>query len=487
MAEHVLIPFAGEGSGSGELTWGQRGAWRSIVAGGQALTMGGVMPTPPSVTVESVAGSLRFLLARHQSLRTRLRLGPDGHVRQEVFAAGELPLEVVDVPAGEDARAVADEVRRRLQTRPYDYEHDWPVRAAAIRQDGVVTHSVVVYLHTSLDALGLTVLVRDLAGHHAGAEPEPVTALQPLELAAQEAGPTAQRQSRASLQHMESVLRGVPAVARPSTGADTDEHDTLYFWSPRLSLAVAAVADRQGIDTSPILLGAYALSLARVTGVNPVAVQLLVSNRFRPRLGGTVAPLAQVAPCLLDVADTTLAGVVGRAWRGAMSAYKHAYYDPAGRTELVRRLREERGDQVERFVFLNDRRGQGLATAAGAAPAAAGSAGPAAPVSAAGSAGSAGAAAPDRTELAARLDALRDRSTVRWDLLAGFMREAVYLDVDDRAGALELTLTVDLRILTRAGAEQVLRGMEDVAAEMALDPDAPSGVLAGSAEPVEAR
>jgi Condensation domain len=459
MAERVLVAFAGEGSGSGELSWGQRGVWRTITADGEAKTLGGAVAIPGGSTVDRMVSSLRFVLGRHQSLRTKLRPRPDGTAGQEVFATGELPMEIVDVPPGEDAGAVAAAVQRRLKTDPFDYQNDWPVRAAAIRQGGLVTHAVVIYLHTCLDAQGLTVLIRDLAGHLAGAEPEPVTAMQPLELAGRQGTPPVQRQSRASLQHMETVLRSVPAGAWTPTGADTDEHDTLYYWSPRLAAAVAAVAGRHGIDTSPILLGAYALSLARETGVHPLAVQLAVSNRFRPRLAGTVAPLAQVAPCLLDLSGTTLAGVVGRAWRGAMSAYKHAYYDPAGRSELVRRLVAEVGPQADLFVFFNDRRAPERSD-------------PPAP-------------GPDR--LASTLDGLRERSTVRWDLMAGPMLESLYLDVDDRDGALELTYTVDLRILSRAGAERVLRGTEDAAVRMALEPDAPSGILAAVAEPVAAR
>jgi hypothetical protein len=462
MAEHVLIHFAGEGSGTGGLTWGQKGVWRSILMDGEAKTMGGVVKIPGGTTVARISDSMRFVLGRHQALRTRLRFGPDGPagpVRQEVHESGEIPLEIVEAAPDEDADVVAAELQRRYRFTPFDYERDWPVRIGAVRQAGVVTHTVAVYLHTSMDALGLTVLVQDLAGHLAGREAGPVTAMQPLELAAKEGGPAAQRQSRTSLQHMESVLRAVPAEPWPSTGADTDEHDTLYHWSPRLALAVTTVAGRMGIDTSPVLLGMYAVSLGRVTGINPMAVQMAVSNRFRPRLGDTVAPLAQVAPCLLDVAGTSLAGAVGKAWRGAMTAYKHAYYDPAGRSELVRRLTAECGKQVDLFVFFNDRRRPGET----AVP------------------------EPDPAGLSEQLAALRDRSTVRWDLVAGPMREAVYLDVDDRAGALELVLTVDLRILTRADAERMLRGMEDLAAQLAVDPDAAAPVQAGAgAEPAAA-
>jgi hypothetical protein len=454
MAEHVLIDFAGEGSGTGGLTWGQRGVWRSIVMDGEAKTLGGVVKVPGGTTVERVSASMRFVLGRHQSLRTKLRIGPDGEVRQVVHASGELPLEIVDVPAGQDADAVADALTRRYQSEPFDYERDWPVRLGAVRQGDVISHTVAVYLHTTMDALGMAALVRDLATHLGGLEAEPVTAVQPLELAERESGPSALRQSRASLRHMESVLRAVPSRRFPPTGAITDEHDMLHYRSPALLLAVTAAAARRGIDSSPVLLGAYAVSLARVTGVSTVPVHLAVSNRFRPRMAASVAPLAQVAPCVIEVAGTTLDGVMGRAWQAAMSAYKHAYYDPAGRAEVEARVDAERGEPVDMSVYFNDRRTPGTGTAAAADPA----------------------------DLPARIEAARAGSTLRWDLRPGPMLETVYLDVDDLDGALGLLLTVDLRKLSRESAERLIRGMQDVVIGMALDPDAPTGVSA--AEPV---
>jgi hypothetical protein len=463
MAEHVLIHFEGEGSGTGSLTWGQRGVWRTILMDGEAKTLGGVVEVPGGTTVARVTASMRYVLGRHQSLRTKLRIGPDGEMRQVLHTSGELPLEIVDVPPGQDAAAVADALSRRYQSDPFDYEQDWPVRLGAVRQGDVISHTVAVYLHTTMDALGLTALVRDLATHLAGRPAEPVTAVQPLELAERESSPSAQRQSRASLRHMESVLRAVPRHRFRPTGATTDEHDMLHYRSPALLLAVTAVAARRGIDTSPILLGAYAVSLARVTGVSTVPVHLAVSNRFRPRMAASVAPLAQVAPCVIEVAGTTLDGVLGRAWQAAMSAYKHAYYDPAWRAELEARIDAERGEPVDMSVFFNDRRTPGP-VGAGADPAP----GPVA-------------AGADPAELPARIEAARGESSLRWDLEPGSMQQSVYLDADDLDGALGLVLTVDLRKLSRESAERLVRGMEEVVVGMALDPGAPTGVSA--AEP----
>ena len=455
--QHVHVAFAGAGSGTGELTWGQRAAWRVFAADGEAKTLGGVVPAPSTATVERVADGLRFVVGRHQALRTRLRFQPDGDVRQEVATSGEVPLEVVDAADGADPAAVADQVRRRLQTEPFDYERDWPVRMAVVRHGGTLTHTVAVYLQTALDALGLTALTLDLQAYRSGAPVQPVTAIQPLELAAKQLERAALRQSEASLRQMESVLRAAPMHRWPEpVDPGPPVWDTLCFRSPALAQAVAAVARRRGMDTSPILLGAYALGLAEVTGVNPVAVMLAVSNRFRPRMATSVSPLAQVAGCLLDVAGATLDEVVGRAWQAAMSAYKHAYYDPVERFEVARRLGATRGGPRDLSCYFNDRRTQGLraVTAAGAG------------------------AAGDPADLVAE----QRRTELRWHLQPGFPQEIAYLNVDQVPGAIELALTVNTRVLARPLVERLLRRLEDAAVGMALHPDTPTGVPAGAAQ-----
>ena len=450
--ERVVVPFAGEGAGTGELTWGQRAAWRTFLADGEAKTLGGAVAVPPGTTVEQVADSLRFVVSRHQALRTLLRIQPDGDVRQEVVSSGEIALEVIDVPDGGDPAEIADQVRRRFVCEPFDYEHDWPVRMAAVTRHGAVTHTVAVYLQTSLDAHGLTALVRDLMAHRSGQPAEPVTAIQPLELAAKQATPMARRQSEASLRHFRTVLPGTPLSRFPEPAEPgPPEHDTLRFRSPALAMAVRAVAGRHGIDSSPILLGAYALGLARVTGVTPVAMMLAVNNRFRPRMADSVSPLAQVATCLIDVADTTVGELVGRAWQAAMSAYKHAYYHPVARFELAKEVGATRGGPYDLSCYFNDRRGQGIRLDTGGEDP--------------GPAGGDLAAACAGTELV-------------WDRQPGFPQETAYLNVDEVPGAIELTLTVDTRVLTRPATERVLRGMEEVAVAMARVPDTPTGVPA---------
>ncbi|HEX5406389.1 MAG TPA: condensation domain-containing protein, partial [Pseudonocardiaceae bacterium] len=204
MVDQVLVPFEGEGAGVEDMTWGQIGFWQGMVDTGQSATMGGVTAVPPGITVDVIADGLRFSIGRHQALRTRLRFDPDGGRPQQVCStSGEVPLEIVDVDEDEDPAEVAQAVLVRYEEQNFDYENEWPVRTAAIRSDGRVTHMVAVYLHLAVDATAMDVLIADVLARHpeTGAAAGPVTATQPLEQARQQRKPGARRTCDSSLKH----------------------------------------------------------------------------------------------------------------------------------------------------------------------------------------------------------------------------------------------------------------------------------------------
>jgi hypothetical protein len=93
-------------------------------------------------------------------------------------------------------------------------------------------------------------------------------------------------------------------------------------------------------------LAAHAVALSPLTSSQSVAVQLVVNNRFRPGLGGSVSTLAQSCPCLIEVGDARFEEVRVRARHSALMAYKHAYYDPVGKDEVSRRIAAERGTRA---------------------------------------------------------------------------------------------------------------------------------------------
>src|ERR1035438_3404578 len=124
MADRILVPFEGEGSGTAELSWGQREMWRAIERRGSSLAIGGVVPLPAGTTAEGAAGACRSVLSRHQSLRTRLLLDGDGRERQVVAASGEACLEVIEAGDGDPAE-VGEAVFSRFYSVGSDYVKGW--------------------------------------------------------------------------------------------------------------------------------------------------------------------------------------------------------------------------------------------------------------------------------------------------------------------------------------------------------------------------
>lgn len=430
MTHQILVPFRGEGSGSGELSWGQRVVWRTIAHQGHSEYVGGVVTLPEGTTVDTLLAGLAYVLGRHQSLRTLLEFDADGEPHQVVFAEGELAVTLVEVGAA-DPDALADRIQAEEQDVDFDYAHEWPLRMTAVCRDGVPIRAIAVYNHLALDAHGLAVLVDDLTRPDRGL---PVTATQPLEQARQQALPSAQRHTDGALRHWERALRAAPVHPFGESGDDREpRYWRLRYFSPAADRAIRLVAARHGTDTSPVLLAAYAVALATTVGRNPVVLQLAVSNRFRPGFAESVSPLAEASPCLLDVAGVPFDVAVGRAVRAAMSTYLNAYYDPLQRVALVARVNAERGEQVELGCYFNDRR----------------------------------VPRDRRNAPPSALDA--PDSVLTWGPHTTVVQPPLYLDVNDADDGVAFTMTADTHHVSPAAMEAIVRTLERVVVQAAQD------------------
>lgn len=447
MSQH-LVAFEGQSSGAGELSWGQRIIWGAMCHQRSSLSMGGAYPLTAGESVADVAAGLRFLLGRHESLRTRLELAGGGGPRQVVEPAGEVSLDVVEA-GGADPAAVAAGLVDRYRQAAFDYTREWPVRMGVVTSGGTPTHVAEAYPHLVGDAFGLAALRADLANLDlaTGGVTAPASAMQPLAQARWQRSPAAQRCTDRALRYWERQLRGLPgsmfrapAVPGPARSVHAG------YESQAARRALLAVSARTNVSTSPVLLAAFAVALARITGDNPVLTQVVVSNRFRPGFATSVSPVNQACLCVLDVSGITFSEAVARAWHGAMGAYRHAYYDPRQVDDLVDRIGGERGDGINTACFFNDRRVRPREEPAGQAAAA----------SQAGTAGE------------ARLSWGPAREGGYYDRL--------FLYVNDVPGTLSYELWADPRYLPPGGVEAVLRTMEEVLAEAAADPAAATRV-----------
>jgi hypothetical protein len=476
----IVVPFRGEGSGVGELTWGQQEIWHTIQRTGRTLNIGGALPMPAGTSAEEIATMLRFWVGRHQSLRSRLRFvsvedpPPDGPERsvvagvrpqQVVAESGEMTLHVVDVDDDDDPASAAEALRVSFEVPPFDYPNEWPVRMGVVRRSGAVTHMVVQYCHLAVDGGGIEAMVQDLAhlDRATGEGSAPVPGMSPLELARVEGTPAGRRASDKSLRYWEGLLRGVPTQRFGESG---DKREPRFWelscYSPAMHLAMQSIAARTRTNTTHVLLAAYAVALARVTGRHPSVAQTVVSNRFRPGYAQVVGQISQPGLCVVDVADSTFDEVVGRSWKAVTSAALRGYYHPASHRELLDRLSAERGERIDISCFVNDRR-------VGAEP-----------------------QPGDRLPTEEEVRAVLSQSTFQWDRKQPVFDATLFLQVDSGpdlnapgrssrtaeqgSPAVFLAIWADTHYMSPADVEAFARAMEAITVQAAFDPLVSTGV-----------
>jgi hypothetical protein len=422
--EQVVVRFEGDGAGEGPLSWGQTENWRAIQRQRTWLPLGGVQPLPADSTVAGLADDLRFLLSRFPSVRTRLRLADERHPVQVVAGAGEITMEVYE--AGDrDPAEVAGEVHERYRDTDLDFTAEWPIRMAAVRKDGALTHLVALLSHFAVDATAAAVMLAGVAAR----DTTPLTGQQPLDQAAWQRSPAGQRHNAAALRYWEGILR----TLAPRRFAEPVVRTSPRFWqgefvSPQLHHAVRAIVRRTGVDSSTVLVALYAAALGQVSGVDPVAIRPTVSNRFRAGLSDVVCTLVQAGLLMLHVAGTPFDELLERTGRLTLAAYKYAYFDPDDVADLLERVGRERGTRVEIGCFYNDRRGPNREQDLDApAPAAEGE--------------------------GLRWVSKQDAPAV----------EPLFVHVDDSPGTMRLTIQLDADYLSPSDGEAVLRAMEGIA------------------------
>ena len=451
----ILVPFHGEGAGAGPLTWAQLGIWQTMARTGMSMNIGGTFPIEAGTPVEAMTRLLRYVVSRHQALRTRLRFGPDGPPDLVVSESGEVPLEIVDVGPDDDPEAAVARLHRQYESVPFDYPVEWPIRMGVVRRAGALTHGVLVYCHVAVDGFGIDAIVRDLANldQATGEATAPVAGLTPLEIAAKQRTPAGHMQSEKSLRYWEHLVQAIPAQR---FGISDDPREP-RFWeitlrSRAMHLAMESIAGRTGIGVGYVVLAAYAVALARRTGRSPSVAQLVVSNRFRPRCADSVSQLAQLSLCVIDVADTTFDQVVRLASAAGTRAYMHGYFDPLAHNDMLARIAGERGE-VDIAIIVNDRRTRNGPPPLGEPP------------------------TPDQVEAALPL------TTARWSRTIDVLDATLNISVDAAPDAVDLAVCMDTHRMGPAEIEALAREMERVCVEAAFDPAAPTAV----AQPSTAR
>jgi len=450
MAQRIPVGFYGFDSGVEDVTWAQRTHWHNAEISGVTETAGGMMKLAEGTTVDDIVKLLRYLMSRHQALRTRIFVDAQGNLKQEVVTSGVVELEVVDADDTADPAVIAEALRVAYDAAKWDFANEWPVRWAVVRQRGIATHFVAMYSNICIDGYGIDALRVDLSNmdRATGAPLTPVDGVKPLELARLQKTPTAKRQSQSSLRHWEKILREI----EPRRFDESHDKRSPRYWectlrSKAMHMALHIISERCNVHSGTVMLAAYAVVLARISGRPKTLVRTIVSNRFRPGFQASVSNLAQGGLCLIDVSDCTFDAAVARAFKSQLSTGMHSYFDPRDVWEVTERVSHERGAELDLWVAYNDRR-RGIAAAPPEGPHA------------------------TRDQV---LEAMLDTEfawTRKWDNFDA----TTYLILNEIPDTLDCQMHADTHALSPEQLENAFRELESLIVEAAFNPEASTRV-----------
>lgn len=443
--------FTGAEAGTEPLTWGQKAILRDMRDSGNQFTMGGMLGLPDGSTIEDAVARVSGLVGRHAALRMRLDSAGEGRLCQQIAASGQMGLDILTIPDDAeraDVARIATELMTDWPSERFDFHRDWPLRMAVLRHRGACVRLVWALSHLVADGGAHLLLLDDLV---ANGSREPTQQI--LDIARREQTPNVRQISGRAMKYWESQLKNVAAQTfgepvRPP-GQAGHRYWQVRFASPAAHLAVLAISDRTGTDASRVTLAVAATAIARVTGVNPLTLKVMVNNRFMPGMAGVIAPIAQNAVLTIDAADARVDEVVVRA-RGAMlSAGMRAYYDLDELSEVSARLDAERGYPATVTCRFNDQRAMVMRSE---------------------SQDAVGEITPQRVRQ------LLPETSLTWLGPRENMHEQANILVENQPDVLSLHMMWDLWSLSNTQVEAVLRAVEEVAVEAAFDPDAPTRV-----------
>ena len=450
--DRMVVPFDGAQDGTERLTWGQKAIWQDMRDSGNQFSMGGRLDLPVGSTIDDAAARLNGMMVRHAALRMRLGTDDAGRPGQDVAGSGHIDLEVLTAPDDVDRADVARYAAELMDAWPlarFDFHRDWPLRMAVVRHRGACVSLVWVLSHLVADGGAHLLFLDDLIGNTGRDPRRPDT----LDVARGEQEANLRQLSTRAMRHWESQLRNLPArrtFGEPShpDGDPGQRYQQVRLCSPAAHLAMLAIARRTGTDAARVTLAAIAIAIARVTGVSPLTLKVMVNNRFRSGLADVIASIAQNSVLTIDAGKTSIDDVVAKARGAALTAGMRAYYDPDDLSEVMARLDAERGYPAAVTCRVNDQRAMVMRDDQ-----------------------------PDLAEVTAeRIRQRLDETTLTWLGPRPNAHEQANILIENRAGVVSLYLIWDRWSLTDAQAEAVLRGVEAVAVEAAFDPAAPTMV-----------
>jgi hypothetical protein len=356
--ELLPLEFTWLDGGSAELTWGQRFVWdilESLAPDNHYISLRLRVHLPPDATREQVLGALHTLVRRHEVLRTRFTVGPDGEPGQSCDGAGVLPVEFAETVPGR-VRRLAEQDEQRLWHEPFAHERQWPLKVGVITTGGRPRQVVFVFSHLAVDAWGCTVLRGEFLDllRDAGAQPA-TSGWQSRARAAFERSAAARKAADASLAYWRRMLETAPQTAFPilPSAGETPLFPGVGLESVALAAAARAVGARLGASPAAAVLAVLSTVIGIRTGTDAVPLFLAAGNRFTRQDTVSVGTYYQGAPALVPLDADSLARTVKAAHQASALAYLRGQSDPRDVGRLLADTASARGVSLGLLSTVN--------------------------------------------------------------------------------------------------------------------------------------
>ncbi len=228
--------------------------------------------------------ALRMVAARHEPLRTAIRIGDQ--VEGMVLPVDGLLLrhEKLSAADQEEAWKVTGEMARELAQVPFQLDADLPIRASLLDFAGTRSALILVVHHNAVDGHSVPVLLRDLAAFYQDEQPAPppfrysdwVTWREGAERSARDA---------AALAGAREVLDGAPPLLElPTDFPRPAQRSHLggivpFKIDPALEAAVKERAQTLSATPFALMVAAYAVLLARTAGTDDLVLGIPFDGR----------------------------------------------------------------------------------------------------------------------------------------------------------------------------------------------------------------
>ncbi len=284
------------------LNWSQRLHWlvyhMAPTVPRYTLNIFTVVPVPSGLTQERVHECLRQLLTRHESLRLRFVLNPQGESVQVIEADPRVDCRSMAVPTRDSRDPELLVAAERLITTDFDIGRE-VLRAGVAHVDGEPCHVVLVMHHILSDAQGLQLINWELRQLLAGRDLPPATGQ--TARSNWERSSTGARADRFAGEQWNRALTAMPNSFYPA-GRRRPGRVVATLSGPRLAPAVTLASRRLNVTETGILLAVFGAVLLAHSGHTHGTIACFCSNRSYPQNRYLVGCVYQTVPAVLDLA-----------------------------------------------------------------------------------------------------------------------------------------------------------------------------------------